>query len=86
MALARLEPPAQFNFRNHDDWQRWKRRFDQFRTASGLATDDVSKQTSILLYYLGEEVESVLNSMDVSDEEHRRLRHSHCKVSTASSK
>ena len=61
MALVGLEPPTPFDFRNPDDWQRWKQRFDQVHTASGLTSDDASKQTSILLYYLGKEAESVLN-------------------------
>ena len=30
MALLRLQPPEQFNFKNPDNWPRWKRRFQQF--------------------------------------------------------
>ena len=37
MAQIRLEPPEPFNFRKPDDWSRWKRRFQQFREASGLS-------------------------------------------------
>ena len=43
MAQVRLEPPEPFNFRNPDDWQRWKRRFQQFREASGLSEQAVAK-------------------------------------------
>ena len=69
MAHLRLEPPAPFNFRNPDDWPRWKRRFEQFRIASALADDSDSKQVNTLLYCLGEEAESVLLSTNLTAEE-----------------
>ena len=30
-----LRPPAQFDFRNPDDWPKWKRRFTQYLAATG---------------------------------------------------
>ena len=37
--MIRLQPPDPFNFRNPDDWPRWKNRFQQFRDASGLSSE-----------------------------------------------
>ena len=71
MAQLRLEPPAPFNFRTPDDWPRWRRRFEQFRVASGLVNDDSIKQVNTLLYCLGEEAEGVLTSTNVTPEERR---------------
>jgi len=71
MAHLRLQPPEQFNFKNPDDWPRWKRRFQQFRVASGLASDDEAKQISTLLYCLGEQAEAVLGSTDITEEERK---------------
>lgn len=62
MAELQLAPPSAFNFRNPDEWPRWKRRFQQYREASGLADMQESRQVSTLLYCLGEEAESVLAS------------------------
>ena len=50
MAKIRLPPPDPFDFRNPDDWRRWKRRFQQFREASGLSGESASKKISTLLY------------------------------------
>ena len=69
MAQIRLQPPDPFNFRNLDDWPRWKRRFQQFREASGLSEAAASKQTSTFLYCLGEEAEAVLSSTNATAEE-----------------
>ena len=69
MAQLRLQPPEPFNFRNPDDWPRWKRRFEQFRVASGLAGSDAVQQISTLLYYIGEEAEAVLTSTNITAEE-----------------
>ena len=67
MAQLNLKPPETFDFRNPDDWPRWKRRFEQYRVASGLTDDSEGKQVSTLLYCLGEQAEAVLNSTNASD-------------------
>lgn len=69
MAEIHLQPPEPFNFRNPDDWQRWKRRFQQFREALDLDESTETKEISTLLYCLGDEVESVLASTNVTTEE-----------------
>lgn len=69
MANIRLQPPDPFNFRCPDEWPRWKRRFEQFRSASGLAQEDQLRQVSTLLYCLGEEAEDVLTSTNITAEE-----------------
>ena len=74
MAGIRLQPPEPFNFRNPDDWQRWKRRFQQFREASGLDESAETKQVSTLLYSLGEEAEAVLTSMNTTDAERKEYK------------
>lgn len=71
MDQLRLQPPEQFDFKNPDNWPRWKRRFQQFRVASGLAGDDEAKQISTLLYCLGEQAEAVLDSTDITADERK---------------
>ena len=70
MAEIRLQPSEPFNFCNRDDWQRWKRRFQQFREA-GLDESAQTKQISTLLYCLGEEAEAVLTSTNATAEERK---------------
>ena len=67
MAQLHLQPPDPFNFKAPDEWPRWRRRFEQFRVASGLAEDSHKKQISTLLYCLGEEAESVLTSTNATE-------------------
>ncbi len=66
MASVRLQPPSAFDFKDPDAWQRWKRRFEQFRLASGLSEDDGAKQVSTLLYCMGEDAEDRLSSTDIT--------------------
>ena len=40
MASVRLQPPSSFDFKTPDEWPWWKRRFEQFRLASGLSAED----------------------------------------------
>ena len=45
--------------------------FEQFRSAAGLQDASAPKQVSTLLYCLGEEAESVLNSMNISEDDRK---------------
>ena len=65
MASIRLPPPDRFNFCNPDEWPKWKRRFEQFRSAAGLVTEDEEREVSTLLYCL-EEADDVLTSTNIS--------------------
>ena len=66
MAQLRLQAPEPLNFMAPDDWQRWKRRFEQFRVAARLKEESDEKQVSTLLYCLKEEAEAVLDSTDIT--------------------
>ena len=47
MEQFRLQPPEPFNFKTPDDWRWWKRRFEQFRVASGLSGEAVLSSTRV---------------------------------------
>ena len=72
MAQLRLQAPELFNLKEPDDWPWWKRRFEQFRVAVGLKEESDTKQVSTLLYCLGEEAETVLDSTNITSEEKKR--------------
>ena len=59
---VQLKPPSPFPFHRPDEWQKWRRRFEQFREASGLSTESQQRQISTLLYTMGEEAEDTLMS------------------------
>ena len=63
MAQIHLQPP--------DDWLQWRRRFEQFRSTSGLQEASTAKQVNTLLYCQGEEAESVLTSTNISEDERK---------------
>ena len=69
MAAIHLSPPEPFNFNKPDEWGRWKRRFDQYRVASGLSKEKDDRQVSTLLYCLGDQAEDVLASTGISEKE-----------------
>ena len=69
--LLNLQPPPSFDFATPDDWPRWRRRFEQFRSASDLSTAAAGKQIGTLLYCLGEEAESVLISVNATADDRK---------------
>ena len=52
MALVKLDHPESFTFKKPEEWQRWKRRFEQFRVASGLKEASAAKQVSTGSFYI----------------------------------
>ena len=66
---VQLKPPSPFPFHRPDEWQKWRRRFEQFREASGLSTESQQRQISTLLYTMGEEAEDTLMSTKITDDE-----------------
>ena len=74
MANLRLSPPDCFDFKKPDKWHRWKRRFEQFRLASGLSTEGDERQISTLLYCLGQDAEEVLVSTGITTEERKTYK------------
>ena len=70
-AQLQLKPPDNFDFKQPDNWLKWKKRFEQFRHATGLAKDDETRQVSTLMYCLGEEAEDVLTSTNVTEDERK---------------
>ena len=69
MASIRLQPPEHFDFKSPDSWPKWKRRFEQFRTASGLSTAEAAQQVNTLLYCMGAEADDVLSSTNITTPE-----------------
>ena len=68
---VQLKPPLPFPFHQPDEWQKWKRRFEQFRQASGLSTESKQRQVSMLLYTMGEEAEDTLLSTEISEDDRK---------------
>ena len=64
MTNVQLQTPERFDFKNPDAWLSWKRRFEQFCIALGLSKTDEAQQISMLLYCIGPEAESVLDSIN----------------------
>lgn len=72
MASIHLQPPKPFNFRSPDEWPKWKRRFEQFRSALALEGENEVRQVSTLLYCLGEEAGDILTSTNITEEGHKK--------------
>ena len=69
-----LQPPTSFSFANSEEWPKWKRRFEQYRQAPGLAEKGEEHQVSTLLYCLGEDAEEVLDTTRISDEDRKKYQ------------
>ena len=69
-----LQLPTSFLFTKVEKWPKWKRRFEQYRLASGLVEKDEQRQVSTLLYCLGEEAKEVLNITCISEGDKKKYQ------------
>ena len=67
MAAIQLQLPNPFDFKQPDEWPRWKRQFEQYSGASGLSGETEARQVSTLLYCMGPEAGDVLATTTISD-------------------
>ena len=67
-----LSPPPSFDFKQPDEWTKWKRRFEQFMSASGLDKEDDARKISTFLYCIGDEAEDILVSTNITDESRKK--------------
>ena len=67
-ATIALRLPGTFDFRKPDEWPKWKRRFVQYLSATGLDGGSDARKVSTLLYCLGEEADDVLTSTNITAE------------------
>ena len=55
---------CEYNFSNSDEWPKWRKCFEQFCIASGMAGESEERPISTLLYCFGEEAEDILTEAD----------------------
>ena len=72
MATAPFQPSALFRFSKPEEWGKWKRRFEQYRVASGLSEKSDKCQASTLLYCLAVNAEDILTTIHISDENRKK--------------
>ena len=60
MSVIQLPAPTPFDFKQPNEWTRWKQRFQQYRGAPGLNEEAEECQVSTLLYCMGKDTGEVL--------------------------
>ena len=58
--------PESFNFSQPQEWSKWIRCFERFRTATKLAAKDEAAQVNMLIYMIGDRA-NTLRSFKLSD-------------------
>ena len=69
MATFQVAPPETFDFSSPEQWPGWSRRFERFRTASGLVEKEDAMQVSTLVYSMGAQAEDVLACLTLTEEQ-----------------
>ena len=64
--MARFDPPEKFDITKPDSWPDWRQRFQRFRAASKLKSEDEETQISALIYSMGPEAEHIFKTFDAA--------------------
>ena len=70
-ASYQVSPPEQFTFSRPQEWSKWIRRFERFRSASGLNDKPEEVQVNTLIYTMGDEADDILRSFTLTEEDAR---------------
>ena len=68
-SATNIRPPESFNFQKPEQWTLWFKRFERFRTASGLMKESEEIQINSLIYVMGDQSEVILNSLRLTETE-----------------
>ena len=71
-AAYHVQPPEPFTFTRPEEWPKWARRFERFRSASGLSEKDETVQVNTLLYSMGDEADDILRSFTLSADDMKK--------------
>uniref|UniRef100_A0A1X7UWW3 Uncharacterized protein n=1 Tax=Amphimedon queenslandica TaxID=400682 RepID=A0A1X7UWW3_AMPQE len=63
--------PEPFDCSRSEEWARWSRRFERFRSVSGLAEKSGESKVNTLVYYMGDSADNILESFGLGKEEQK---------------
>lgn len=64
-ATYHIPTPEPFNFSQPMEWPVWRKRFERFRSASGLAYKNSQEQVNTLIYLMGDRAEDIFLSFEM---------------------
>lgn len=67
-----ISPPEEFDFSKPTEWIKWIRRFERFRSASGLSKRDEESQVNTLLYSMGSKSDDILATFGLTTENSKK--------------
>ena len=68
-AAYHVQPQEPFTFTRLEEWPKWARRFERFRS---LSENDKTVQVSTLLYSMGDEADDILRSFTLSADDMKK--------------
>ncbi|XP_054290020.1 uncharacterized protein K02A2.6-like [Macrosteles quadrilineatus] len=64
-----FQPPEPFDSKYPELWEKWFKRFERYRIASGLDNEPQVKQVSCLIYCMGPDSEDILSTAHLSEDD-----------------
>uniref|UniRef100_A0A1X7V7C4 Retrotransposon gag domain-containing protein n=1 Tax=Amphimedon queenslandica TaxID=400682 RepID=A0A1X7V7C4_AMPQE len=64
-----ISAPEPFDCSKSEEWPRWIRRFERFRTASGLAEKSKESQVNTLIYSMRDVADDIVSSLKLTNEQ-----------------
>ena len=74
IASFQVAPPKLFNFSRPNEWTKWIRRFERYKSASGLEKKSVETKVDTLIYTMGAEVDDIFQSFGLSDDDKKKYK------------
>ena len=67
-----ISPPEEFDF-SKPEWSKWIKRFERFRSASGLSKRNEESQVNMLLYSMGSKSDDILATFGLTNDDTKKF-------------
>ena len=71
-ASFQVAPPEPFNFSRPNEWTKWIRRFERYKSASGLKEKSAETKVDTLIYTMGAKADDIFQSFGLSDDDKKK--------------
>ena len=68
-----ISPPEEFDFSKPTEWSKWIKRFERFRSASGLSKRDEESQVNTLLHSMGSKSDDILATFGLTNDDSKKF-------------
>ncbi|UYV62382.1 K02A2.6-like, partial [Cordylochernes scorpioides] len=67
--MAQIQPPETFDFSTHNEWPKWRKRFERYLVVSGMKKKEEADKIDLFMYLMGDRADDIFRTFKFEKEE-----------------